>query len=252
LTKTKETQRQSILSRNPSLNATSVDFNQNLRFQYIIKNLKHQIHSADNSVILDVGAGMGTLANYLTGQNCSVVNLETGRKRKLKNQVIADGRSLPFKDQAFDVIVSSDVLEHIAAQDRDSFLQEMLRCSKKGLIITYSKIHSGNPNRGAIRIFEAFTRAHPDWYIEHNSSGIVDSKKVIVTLEADKSYTAVETPIVGFWSVVFTGVLQNVPWKASLRPLLNIASYIAVRQIDRAPYYGFGVAATKKASEASE
>lgn len=250
---TKNKKVQSILNRNPSLNAIAVDFNQNLRFQYIIKNLKQQTRAMPNPpVILDVGAGMGTLANYLTSQNHEVINLETGRKRKLKNQIIADGRNLPFKNQAFDVTVSSDVLEHVAVQDRDRFLQEMLRCTKTGTIITYSKIHMRNPNRSAIKIFETTTRAPPDWYSEHNSNIIVDNKKVITALEADNGNTVVETPIVGFWAVVFTGAMQNVPWKANLRALLNIASYVIVRLIDQAPYYGFGVVASKNGGEATK
>jgi 2-polyprenyl-3-methyl-5-hydroxy-6-metoxy-1,4-benzoquinol methylase len=63
LTATKTSQ--SILNRTPSLNAIAVDFNQNLRFQYIIKNLKQLTQATENLMILDVGAGMGTLSNYL-------------------------------------------------------------------------------------------------------------------------------------------------------------------------------------------
>jgi 2-polyprenyl-3-methyl-5-hydroxy-6-metoxy-1,4-benzoquinol methylase len=242
LTKTKTVQ--SILNRNPSLNAITVDFNQNLRFQFIIKNLKQQTKAAENPKILDVGAGMGTLAKYLN-QNCWVINLETGRKRRLKNQVIADGRNLPFSDRAFDVIVSSDVLEHIAAQDREKFLLEMTRCSKNSAILTYSKIHTANPNRSAIKIFEAFTKSQPDWYIEHNSNCMVKNEKVVAALETNGNIV-VETFIVGFWAVVFSGIVQNVPWRANLRAFANIASYLVVRLIDRAPYYGFGVVTTRK------
>jgi ubiquinone/menaquinone biosynthesis C-methylase UbiE len=249
LTKTKKTQ--GILGRNPSLNATAVDFNQNLRFHYIIKNLKRQTQATPNPVILDVGAGMGTLANYLSSQNCSVINLETNKKRRLNNQVVADGRALPFENQAFDVTVSSDVLEHVAAPDRDRFLHEMLRCTKNGTIITYSKIHTCNPNRSAIKVFERFTRAPPDWYMEHNSNHIVENRKVISTLEDNHRNKVAETSIVGFWAVVFTGVLQNVPWRANLRSLLNIATYVVVRLIDRSPFYGFGVTATKPSGAAN-
>jgi len=242
LTETKTAQ--SILNRNPSLNATAVDFNQNLRFQYIIKNLKQQTQATENPTVLDVGAGMGTLSNYLN-QNCWVINLETNRKRKLKNQVIADGISLPFSDKAFDVAVSSDVLEHIAERDRDRFLLEMIRCSKTGVIITYSKIHAANPNRIGIKIFEALTRTQPDWYSEHNSNSIVKNRKVLAALETNGN-GVMETTIVGFWAVVFSGMLQNVPWRANLRAVANIVSYLVVRLIDRAPYYGFGVVAARK------
>jgi len=242
LTATKTSQ--SILNRTPSLNAIAVDFNQNLRFQYIIKNLKQLTQATENLMILDVGAGMGTLSNYLN-QNSQVINLETGRKRKLNNQVIADGRKLPFSDKAFDVTVSSDVLEHLSVEDREGFLLEMLRCSKTGTIVTYSRIHTANPNRSAIKIFEALTRTQPDWYLEHNSNSIVEKMKVLAALETNGN-VAVETPIVGFWAVALSGIIQNVPWRANLRAAANIAGYLVVRLIDRAPYYGFGVVAARK------
>ena len=192
---------------------------------------------------------MGTLTNYSTNQNGLTINVEPTRKNKLKNQVIADGRYLPFKTQTFNITISSDVLEHIAEQDRNKFLIELLRCTKKSTIITFSKIHTCNPNRNAIKIFQAFTHLPPDWYNEHNNKNIVENQKVTDTVEQNQKNTVSVTPIVGFWAVIFTGILQNVPWKANMRALSNLVSYLISRLIDRAPYYGFGVLATKKTIE---
>ena len=202
---------QAILKRNPKLYAISIDFNQHLRFHYITTNIKQQTQTTPDPLILDVGAGMGTLTNYSTNQNGLTINVEPTRKNKLKNQVIADGRYLPFKTQTFNITISSDVLEHIAEPDRNKFLIELLRCTKKSTIITFSKIHTCNPNRNAIKIFQAFTHLPPDWYNEHNNKNIVENQKVTDTVEQNQKNTVSVTPIVGFWAVIFTGILQNVP-----------------------------------------
>lgn len=52
----------------------------------------------------------------------------------LENYQISDGRDLPFEDGMFDVVVSNDVLEHIASTDRANFLNEIIRVSN-GLVI---------------------------------------------------------------------------------------------------------------------
>jgi hypothetical protein len=55
---------------------------------------------------------------------------------------------------------------------------------------------------------------------------------------------------VGVFALFFTGLLQNVPWKANLRAALNIISYLIVKAIDIPPYYGYGVTIIKKLEEA--
>ena len=189
---------------------------------------------------------MGTLTNYLTNiPNCSIVNIETTKTHRLKNQIIADGTHLPFTDEAFNVTISSDVLEHINTKNRETFLQELLRCTKNGTILTYSKIHTANPQQSAIRIFEKLSRNTPEWYTEHNRNNLVETQKVITTLQNNRKNKVQTKPIVGFSAVLFTGILQNVPWKGNLRAASNIISYLIVKVTDRAPYYGFGITTQK-------
>jgi 2-polyprenyl-3-methyl-5-hydroxy-6-metoxy-1,4-benzoquinol methylase len=241
-----------ILARNPTLNAIMLDFNQHIRCQYIVSNLRTlsiKLSLTSHGLnIIDVGAGIGTLTKYLVGEfNCSITNVETTKLRKLNNLVVADGRYLPFIDGAFDFSVSSDVLEHLASSDRTVFLQELLRCSRFGIIVTFSKLHTKNPQSSGIKIFEFFClRAAPQWYIEHNSNALVDNQRVVSILQNNGSNVQELRPISGFFAVCFTGILLNVPWVGNFYSSLNLIGYPIIRLIDRGPYYSFGVTALKK------
>jgi len=108
-----------------------------------------------NKVVLDVACGTGYGANYIAGKGArevvgvdiSVMAANYARERFSKdNQVsfiCADAIRLPFVDNAFDVIVSFETIEHIRQYSK--FLGECKRVLKeKGLLIC------STPNR---RIF---------------------------------------------------------------------------------------------------
>ena len=107
----------------------------------------------DNGMVLDVGAGSGyfifEMMGACTAKDLSFVGTDPSfehikwlerRRREEKNKsvltVVGDGRSLPFADCVFDVVVSSEVLEHIPAK-REA-IQEMARCLKTGGVLLLS------------------------------------------------------------------------------------------------------------------
>jgi len=48
-----------------------------------------------------------------------------------KTDVIADARKLPFKDESFDYIYSSHIIEHFSHEEVESVLIEWIRCLKE-------------------------------------------------------------------------------------------------------------------------
>jgi SAM-dependent methyltransferase len=52
--------------------------------------------------------------------------------------VVADGQALPFKDQSFDYVVTSHILEHV--DDPKRFVAELLRVARAGYIETPSEL----------------------------------------------------------------------------------------------------------------
>lgn len=89
-----------------------------------------------NIKILDVGCGGGceALSEYgtVTGVDVSVASIDNARKvyhTALSMDVTA---GLPFQDEEFDFCYSSEVLGHIAEDDKHVFLTEMARVLKPG------------------------------------------------------------------------------------------------------------------------
>lgn len=79
---------------------------------------------------LDLGCGNGRLtvlldAAHVVGADVSDVALERARRRGLEVVPLVPGRALPFEDGAFDLVVSTEVVEHV--HDVQRFLSEARR-----------------------------------------------------------------------------------------------------------------------------
>jgi SAM-dependent methyltransferase len=96
--------------------------------------------------VLDVGCGRAWIAKELIRKKDFVCSLDISLRNPEKAlelypsanhaAVVADSLFLPFRDNSFDCIVSSEVIEHI--EDPSKFIVELFRCVKPGgkLIIT--------------------------------------------------------------------------------------------------------------------
>ncbi len=82
--------------------------------------------------VLEIGGGSGFQAAILTSWGCDVVSVDVAnRKPPHKNYFPVqdyDGETLPFQDQTFDVVFSSNVLEHVRSVS--VLLREIKRISK--------------------------------------------------------------------------------------------------------------------------
>ena len=85
--------------------------------------------------ILDVGcASGGNLKSLdpkhdLYGIDLSKEAIKTAKERDLKNVFVANAENFPFKDNEFDLIICSDLLEHV--KDDQIVLNEIYRVLKK-------------------------------------------------------------------------------------------------------------------------
>lgn len=94
--------------------------------------------------ILDLGCGTGRMLEYLEEYGQKIYGLDSSRealtyclRRNLSNNLITgDVHYLPFRNNCFDLIIASDVLEH--AKDDFIVLSELFRILQKGglLLIT--------------------------------------------------------------------------------------------------------------------
>ncbi|MEY2452974.1 MAG: hypothetical protein QOD92_2548 [Acidimicrobiaceae bacterium] len=109
--------------------ATWTSFDRYSRYGAIVRAIRANLGSEPIRV-LDVGDDSGWLGLFdLDGTSISVdVNINPERLEEA-TYVVGDGARLPVRDRSFDVVVSSDALEHVAPESRREFLGELARVS---------------------------------------------------------------------------------------------------------------------------
>lgn len=89
-------------------------------------------HLLPGARILELGGGTGYQAKQLVARGFSVVSVDVAtsiyRQQRVYPVLEYDGRTLPFSDGVFDVVFSSNVLEHI--RDLDRIHREIVRVLK--------------------------------------------------------------------------------------------------------------------------
>ena len=84
--------------------------------------------------VLDIGCGYS--ANKYASTICDVQDLSNFYKDK--QFIKLDDKKLPFKNNEFDFVIASHVMEHV--EDIDHFIKELERISKKGYIEVPTKL----------------------------------------------------------------------------------------------------------------
>lgn len=97
-----------------------------------------------NSKILEIGCSGGILMKELNGEGFANVSgldiskeaIETAKRRGVKNVKVADAVKTGYKDKEFDIIIASDILEHI--EDENKAVGEWKRLLKNnGTLIVF-------------------------------------------------------------------------------------------------------------------
>ena len=92
------------------------------------KFIEETLSSKSNWLILDIGCGYN--ANKFASVVCDVQDLSNYYPNKKFIKLIE--KKLPFKDNEFDFVIASHVMEHV--EDVEFFIKELERVSKKGYI----------------------------------------------------------------------------------------------------------------------
>ena len=88
--------------------------------------------SSKGAMVLDIGAGDGVvIQRYATGVGCDIAASYCLKMRKKRIQsVCCDAEHLPFRQNIFDLVIDSAILEHVL--DPDHVTSETTRVLRKG------------------------------------------------------------------------------------------------------------------------
>jgi len=167
--------------------------------------------------ILDVGGKSGLLSDFLPEDNVFVLDVLPSSPEE-DNYVHGSILAPPFRDGSFDVVVSSDVFEHIPPTDRKTAVLEMLRLSKNFVVLGapfYSEYAKDAEGRANDFFAASAGRPHP-WLEEHIRNGL-PSKLEFETILQENGYvfTSVNSNNLHHWLIlqhfIFFAYLYGIP-----------------------------------------
>ena len=189
-------------------------------------------------------------------------------------KVIADGADMPFEDNIFDVVQSTETLEHVPPEKWDKFLDELCRVSKDLIYLTTSaqsehlgkeqkRYEQANPfrelflSKGFHTLFIspyhtiAFKRKIPEW-----RSKFKDMADYVVELCGDMEVESVVDVGTGVKGVVAQGFWEKriprgyavdiwtikplpPPWQPILDNALRLEKFLDLKSVDIVQNFGF-------------
>jgi GT2 family glycosyltransferase len=151
-------------------------FDQYQRYRFIERVVRLLLSQEKKPRILEVGGAFSPLRQLLP--NYPLVIVDKAFETAIDLQ--ADGLQLPFSNETFDLVVSTDALEHLKPSDRPRFLSELQRVTLQTLII-------GFPQKSALaesadltlkEYIRAVTGTDFEYLKEHLEYGLPDPEKI--------------------------------------------------------------------------
>jgi hypothetical protein len=165
----------------------------------------------------------------------------------------ASAAELPFTDRIFDVVLSSDVLEHVPPPVRPKVIAEALRVSRKLVIFGFPCGEAAwNSDRALRETYQNSNVEVPEWLDEHMLAPFPDP-------EAFASLTGWSVEQIGNDNLRFHAWLMRKEMSRLFNrvgsALIRLAPRLvesALRRVDRAPYYRQIFILRRKGNEIAE
>lgn len=156
-----------------------------LRYLPIVDLLKKE--GLEDSKILEVGSGSYGITPYLGKKVVGVDTDFSEPEYSLLVQVKSSAVNLPFKDNEFDVVIFSDMLEHLNKLQRIDALNEGIRVAKKEIVISgpFGDDAKRQDQELAEYSLKKTGKMHP-YFKDHLKLGLPDSNEVREEIRANK------------------------------------------------------------------
>src|SRR3989344_4306481 len=93
-----------------------------------------EVLDLESETVLEGGVGSELVADYLKNQGIKITTVDIDEK--LRPDIVGNVLNLPFSDNLFDVILCTEVLEHLPFDKFEAALRELKRVSRKYVILS--------------------------------------------------------------------------------------------------------------------
>jgi len=143
----------------------------------------------DKKEVLDIGCGNGWLTHYvskkaytgITYSKSEVKNLQKNGYRAIILNIEKD--KLPFKDETFDCVFASHIIEHIEKKELINLMNEIKRVLKKNGVIILT-----TPTEYSFGFYAEWTHVRP-----YNHGSLPNMIKDFEYVDVDWTYPAINT-----------------------------------------------------------
>jgi hypothetical protein len=169
--------------------------------QKLVRQLSPDVPSHQPLLVLDVGGSSSSLKHFLPDDHVVLADVQgppefTHRKAvpfRYDEYVFGAGQQLPFRDGSFDLVTAHDTLEHVPTQFREAFLQDVLRVSRRYVILsgpTFDEEVAASERRLAEYMQRGLGGVNASLR-EHIDLGLPDEEFIHAVLTADGASTVV-------------------------------------------------------------
>lgn len=146
-------------------------FQRYISLKEIIELIETEEGTAKGLSFLDVGGYPGDITAFLPGRRIFFLDTIQGR---IPDYIRGNAASLPFKNDSMDIVISSDMLEHLPPPSRTLVLDEMARVGKGWILvgcpIRQEEIENSEKIVGDLHK-ALLSKEHP-WLKEHSHFGL--------------------------------------------------------------------------------
>ncbi|WP_170296042.1 glycosyltransferase [Azospirillum brasilense] len=187
--------------------------------------------------ILDLGCGPERLTERFLPDGIAIVRADVDRFSDDSVVLLIPGEPLPFEDDAFDIVLAMDVLEHVPPEGRDALLAECRRVAARAVILCCptndsAVVQAERDFQDAVR---HLTGTNLPFLDEHAGLGLPNAEAVAARFPADWRVHVLENAPLDQWLLfnlvdfIYAIDLGNGPQKNAYNAAVNGASCFQAR-----------------------